>query len=317
MTDEAREDASDARDTGADLRERTGDLRDRIGDRRDGTADLRDTLADLRDSEADVREASMASGLREGEDVQAADGRADRLVRVQMAAERKDAADERSQAARGLLRGAKARRQALDERAASLVLREAGAEVREQCDLDRLDAQADRAALAHDPASAPADALTGAYQLEQGMQALQDEVNGARLAGQALSVAHIRASGSSGTQKPTQMGTNALMIRLANAIGSRLKRGDLLIRSEAAEYLCATPGTTKGQAEERLQPILSDLAEHPPPGLATIGYAALQEGDTGGSIAARARADGPSLPAVGEPGATRVAVDGSAHEPST
>ncbi len=156
-----RDHAGDARDVDADLRDRAGDARDRAGDSRDDTADHRDQLADERDRTADRRDDDAALFLRQAvSSALPVDPAVIQEVLELSAADRQEAAADRSMASQDRGVGADERLQAERDRDAALTDRGASADERANATGDRKRARAERRASARDRRAASREALT-------------------------------------------------------------------------------------------------------------------------------------------------------------
>ena len=82
------------------------------------------------------------------------------------------------------------------------------------------------------------------------------------------------------------------MVLLANGLGASLGPADLLIRCGAAEFLCILPETGPADAVDRIAPVHEAMAGPPPFGVVAVGYASLQDGDSGQQLADRAASNG-------------------------
>ncbi|GAC1442555.1 MAG: hypothetical protein NVS3B26_17240 [Mycobacteriales bacterium] len=289
---EERDNAGNSRDIGADERDQAGDQRDNAADLRDDAAHRRDKLADQRDRAADRRDVAAAPTLGTSEQVAPPASEELQIALAQSATARKAAAVDRSLASYDRQLGAQERLQAERDRDVAMTDRGAGAEGRTLSGLDRLRAQADRVASAQDRRATSTDALTGAYLRDAGMSLLQAAAAGAREHGEILTVAHLRATGPGATAaEDSQMNEDALMILLANAIGTCLRQADVLIRYEAAQFLCILVGVTRDDAVERLKDVHTALAGPPPFGVVSIGYASLMDDEPVEALIERALAD--------------------------
>lgn len=289
---EDRDDAGDSRDLGAGERDQAGDQRDEAAGLRDDAADRRDKLADQRDRVADRRDddAGAAALDKAGQGAPPTIEEM-RVVLAQAATARQEAAVDRSLASYDRQLGAGERNQAERDRDIATADRGAGAEGRVLSGQDRVRAQADRTASAQDRLATAKDALTGAYLREAGMSLLQAEVARAREHNDLLTVAHLQATGPDGAADDSQLGEDALMILLANAVGACLRQADLLIRYEAAQFLCLLVGLTRDGALERLEPVHAALAGPPPFGVVRIGYASLAADEPVEDLIGRALVD--------------------------
>lgn len=217
-------DEADARDDAADARDGAGQVRDRAADARDRAATARDDAADARDREVPQR-------------------RFDDTGTRSWAHLRADATG------------------AADDRRSARSDRHAGANERGRAGADRGTASADRGAAAREREHASLDGLTGAYVRSAGMLQLEREVLRAQRSAEPLVVAfvdvdHLKAVNDAGGHAAG----DRLLVAAVDALRSRLRLYDLVIRYGGDEFLCVLPGMPLAEAERRFLLVNEDLA---------------------------------------------------------
>jgi diguanylate cyclase (GGDEF)-like protein/PAS domain S-box-containing protein len=282
-----RDTAGDDRDSDADQRDRASDQRDQTSDQRDEIADHRDLLADERDAQANRRDDAASEQLR-GLGYSATGDAATLEEGLEVsAAARHDAAVDRTLASQDRVVGVGDRLQAERDRGHARVDRGAGADERVQAGQDRTQAQADRHTSAQDRQTSSVDALTGAYLPDAGLVALMAAMATAVRGGEPLTLAYVAVEPqAAGQQSEGQIGADALMVVVANALGARLRETDVLVRGGQRHFHCALPGLTAAAAAARMAAVHTDLA-----GLVavSVGYAELQRHETAGRLIERAK----------------------------
>jgi diguanylate cyclase (GGDEF)-like protein len=255
IDDDAAYDAARAeRQTVADERRGTGDRRAATARDRDDTASGRDRVADERDARSEVP-AEVPPDLSAIAEHEAA------LIRQleQLAAE---AAADRARAAADRARAATDRANAARERA-------------------RLQAELDRAHL---------DELTGAFRRELGRQALSNEMDRARRSDGRFVLAFVDVDDLKlvNDRDGHAAGDRALQ-GVVEAIRSRLRSFDPIIRFGGDEFVCGLSGTDLEEASTRFDAIKIAVVADAHVGI-SVGLAALQAGDTVDGLTERADA---------------------------
>jgi len=210
--------------------------------KRDEVAALRDLQADVRDRTADLRD-------RASDDHERALGRAARYpanARGAAAADRARAAEDRARAAEDRKRAAEDREHAL-------------------ADLEK----------------AQVDDLTGFYRRSLGYAVLQREIDRSRRADSQLVFAYCdvdelkRINDSDG-----HSAGDALLQAVAQALRTRLRSYDPVVRVGGDEFVCALPGVDIDQAARIFGDIQKELASAQPESSVSFGLAALEAGDS-------------------------------------
>lgn len=299
-----RDDAGNVRDELAQTRDDAGDLRDEAARVRDRAARGRDIAAERRDREADVRdalalqgEAGNRSGSRSGP-VSPTTAWAD----VRSAVARRDAAGDRLHAARDREAGAAERTEAGDDRVISLTDRDSGASERAEAEADRGSSQSDRDSGAEERveagrdrsialgdrafsstalANASKDGLTGVYTRAAGTVELQREVDRARRTGQSLVLAFLDVDGLKAVNDAGgHAAGDRVLVRVAEALRTKLRPYDLIVRYGGDEFVCALAGASSADADQCLQRVRAVLAAGAEPASVTAGTTDLRPGDT-------------------------------------
>jgi diguanylate cyclase (GGDEF)-like protein len=305
---EADQSASDTDRAVADS-DLTASDRDQVAASADQSASDRDQRASDRDlnethpvDAARWRTHEISQADREASTAQRA---ASAVLRAQAAAERLDAADRRDEASR--LRdlaaaardsaaqardrlaakddpagpAAEARSQAAADRARAAADRERAAADREQAAIDR---QQVRAALSQ----AQLDELTGTYRRGLGTLALQREINRARHSGGQLVLAFVDVDGlKQVNDRAGHAAGDALLIRVAATIRTKLRSYDPLVRFGGDEFVCAFADFDIAGARRRFDEIRAALAETGEECSISVGFAELQSGDNLEDLTAR------------------------------
>ena len=230
-----------------------------IRDRRAATARDRDETATARDHVADERDArSEAPADPPGDPTALAEHEA--LLIRQLEALTAEAAADRARAAADRARAATDRANAARERA-------------------RLLAELDRAHL---------DELTGAFRRELGRQALSNEMERARRSDGRFVLAFVDVDDLKvvNDRDGHAAGDRALRA-VVNAIRSRLRSFDPIIRFGGDEFVCGLSGTDLEEASTRFEEIRRAVAADAQVGI-SVGLAALAPGDTVDGLTERA-----------------------------
>ena len=301
-----RDDAGDRRDLVADLRDQTGDRRDKMADHRDRVADARDRFGAERDEAAEARDLDAER--------MEADSRPEQVIETgrRYAAARRDAAADRRRASLDRLEGATERSQAGADRDTALTDRSAGATERFQAELDRNIASADRGSGANERARSAEDRstahtdrdasereritlvlddLTGTFVRGPGLSGLDREMHRATLAGESLVLAFVDVDGLKQVNDASGHAAGDRVLRqVADALRTRLRPEDILIRFGGDEFVCAVSGLPAADVEQRLALVNADLAASPGRPSVTVGVAEMKHGDTAQTLIAGADA---------------------------
>lgn len=296
--------AADRRDHAGGQRDVSGDERDIAGDERDGVGDRRDLAGSERDDAAMRRDlraerfgrgrlartvASMGSALARRD--AASDRRRAAEDRRAGALERNEASRDRDRAHADRIAGRAERVQAETDRGVSATDRAAGSSERGSSGEDRDSASADRDASAVDRERASFDGLTSAYLRDAGLVELHRDIARSRRDAQALIVAFVdidrlkRVNDSRG-----HAAGDRLLVEVANALRTRLRSYDLIIRYGGDEFVCALSGMSLADATRRFDQVNLALAATPEGGSVTIGLAELELDDEIEDVFARADA---------------------------
>jgi GGDEF domain-containing protein len=279
---------ADSRDVAGDRRDRAGDIRDQAADLRDNASDLREQVRDRREALANERERILEQRERAfathdpavpatrprlaAADPKQHDAPPDRFP-AEPSSDPTQGADERATAAAE-------RNKAHLERDLAQAGRSTAASARQQATVDRSASQPDRGVAALDR-SMHLDALTGAHQWPAGLSAIETETQQAQRDGDTITVVNVRLSTHDDAGQPVeQLAEDNALVFVANAFGTALRTGDLLVRTGTRELICLLRGLTPSQVQDRLTLVRQGLATHPH--LAanlTVGYAVLHDGE--------------------------------------
>jgi diguanylate cyclase (GGDEF)-like protein len=230
-----------ARAQAADRRVRVAAARDEAAKRRDLAAQARDKAASDRDRESAKIERKMAS---RGASLRAALAHAAE-IRASAAKDRARAAEDRAQAAAD-------RRHAAQERDAALT------------ELHR----------------AHIDDLTGAFRRGSGQDALQRELDRARRDGGGLVLAFVDVDGLRGiNNRDGHPAGDALLRDVVEAIRSKIRSYEPIVRFGGDEFVCAITGIDLEQAYKRFMEVEASLAARNGGAAVSIGLAELQPED--------------------------------------
>lgn len=274
-----REAALDAREHAADERERDLNAAEDAGlgrqgqasQRRDADAGQRDTLADGRDVAAGARDEVAVSREADATGVIAqptlgppALMQAFAVLRTGSEADRKKAGADRELSAW--------------DRAASLADRVASGH-------DRNVASAQRESAIH-------DGLTGALRREQGLFALEQEVGRAGRAAGLLCFAFVDVDGLKVVNDSVSHAAGDQVLRtVSHALRAHLRPHDSIVRYGGDEFVCALPGLTLNEVQERFDAINVTLADGAVPASVTTGLAMGAQGETVQDLIGRADAE--------------------------
>jgi diguanylate cyclase (GGDEF)-like protein len=254
-----------ARAEGTLERDATRTVRVQIASEREAPARSRDQTARARDRTADERDLAAEESDREAE---------------QLAQEL--GSDTNRRAAAALELAAAARAQAAATRRQAAVDRERAAQDREAAaqDRERLQSELERAHL---------DELTGAYRRGMGATLMRHEIERARRLKGDLALAYLDVDGLKEINDRLGHGAGDVLLRaLVEALQSRLRPYDPVVRWGGDEFVCALSGTDLKVAASRFDQALGVLAESQPAAAISVGLAALRDGDTLETLVERA-----------------------------
>jgi diguanylate cyclase (GGDEF)-like protein len=231
-------------------------LRSQVTVEREAAAAIRDEMARLRDEAAEARD-------------EAAEAR-DSSLRIEAQAtgpieERLDAALMAAAAARAEARKARLRAVADRERAAS----------------DRERAAEDRLRSAAELRRAHLDQLTGAYRREMGEVAIQHEIERARRTRQPLMLAYVDVDGLKAVNDDRgHAAGDALLRDVAEAIRSKLRPYDPMVRMGGDEFVCTFVSEDEESAGKRFGEIRAALGGGDAPVSVSVGFTGLRPEDS-------------------------------------
>jgi diguanylate cyclase (GGDEF)-like protein len=169
---------------------------------------------------------------------------------------------------------------------------------------DRVRAAADRARAASDRAyaarerrrletelhAAQLDDLTGAYRREMGELALTNEIARARRSDGRFVIAFVDVDGLKAVNdRDGHAAGDRILQTVVDAIRSRLRPFDPIVRYGGDEFVCGLSGTDLPQAERRFDAIGIAIESETHVGI-SVGLAALAPGETPGQLTERADA---------------------------
>ena len=190
--------------------------------------------------------------------------------------------DASRRAAAALELAAAARAQAAATRRQAAVDRERAARDREAAALDRerLQSELERAHL---------DELTGAYRRGMGATLMRHEIERARRLKGDLALAYLDVDGLKEINDRLGHGAGDVLLRaLVEALRSRLRPYDPVVRWGGDEFVCGVSNTTLEVAGDRFDQALKVLAESQPAAAVSVGLASLRDGDTLETLVERA-----------------------------
>jgi diguanylate cyclase (GGDEF)-like protein len=238
-------------------RDATRTVRGQIASERDERATGRDETARGRDRTADARDRVAEESDREAEEIAHELG-----------------SDANPRAAAALEFAAAARAQAAATRSQAAVDRERAAGDREAAaqDRERLQGELERAHL---------DELTGAYRRGMGETVMRHEIERTQRLNGDLALAYMDVDGLKEINDHLGHGAgDALLHDLVEALRSRLRPYDPVVRWGGDEFVCAVSDTTLEVAGGRFEEALRILAVSQPGAGISVGLAELIEGDT-------------------------------------
>jgi diguanylate cyclase (GGDEF)-like protein len=201
-----------------------------------------------------------------------------------LARARREAAADRRSAAMDRLAAAGERGAAQLDRGSALLDRAAGTTHRAQ-------AAADRGASADEREAASLDGLTGAHNRGPGVVELEREMARAKRAAQSMVVAFFDVDRLKVINDSRgHVAGDRMLLEVVQALRSKLRSFDLVIRYGGDEFVCALPGTNIVDARKRLAEINAVLADAVEPGSVTVGLAEMREDDSAADLIARADA---------------------------
>jgi diguanylate cyclase (GGDEF)-like protein len=238
------------RDATRAVRGQIASERDEQAKGRDETARARDRTADERDQAADERDREMEELAREL------------------------GSDANPPAAAALEFAAAARAQAAATRTQAAV-------DRERAGRDREAAAGDRMRILGELQRAHLDDLTGAYRRGMGETVIRHEIERARRLRGDLALAYMDVDRLKETNDRLGHGAGDALLRdLVEALRSRLRPYDPVVRWGGDEFVCAVSDTTLEVAGGRFDEALEVLVESQPGAAISVGLAALRDGDT-------------------------------------
>jgi diguanylate cyclase (GGDEF)-like protein len=238
-------------------RNATRTVRGQIASERDEQAQRRDETARARDRTAEERDRAAEESDRDSEELA-----------------RELGSDANPGAAAALDFAAAARAQAAATRAQAAVERERAARDREAAARERkqLHAELERAHL---------DELTGAYRRGMGETVIRHEIDRARRLNGDLALAYMDVDGLKEINDRLGHGAGDALLRdLVEALRSRLRPYDPVVRWGGDEFVCAVSNATLEVAGGRFNEALEILTESQPGAGISVGMAELIEGDT-------------------------------------
>jgi diguanylate cyclase (GGDEF)-like protein len=249
------------RDLAGVRRDEIAELRDEAADERDRAASQRDVEAELRDEEADARDREATSE---------SDGATDHATAL----------------------SAEARREAASDRRGAARDRKAGAVERGEAEKDRSTALDDRDTAATDLLYASLDGLTGVYTRAAGLVELKREVDRSQRTSEPLVLLFVDVDGLKAVNDAGgHVAGDRLLVRVAQALETRLRPYDVVVRYGGDEFVCALAGASQAEAERRLESVRAALADHAEPATMTAGLSELRANDTVESLVGRADDD--------------------------
>jgi diguanylate cyclase (GGDEF)-like protein len=150
----------------------------------------------------------------------------------------------------------------------------------------------DRARAALDRELSESDDLTGVRRRGPGLIQLAKEIDRTRRASQPLVLAFIDVDALKHVNDTQgHLAGDALLRSMADALRTRLRSYDLIIRVGGDEFICALPDSKVESVRHRFAEAGVALAASRTGGSITVGYAQLADGDSAEGLIARADAD--------------------------
>jgi diguanylate cyclase (GGDEF)-like protein len=241
--------------------EKTATARDDVAEGRDRRAERRDEVADARDAAADDRDRAATGG---------------NATTFDRSPEESAAGDTPA---------------AVSDRTAASWNRTAAKGDRGEAAHDRYAAAADRDASAHERAAASLDELTGAHRRGAGFMELDREVARAHRTEQPLVLAFVDVDGLKEINDSRgHLAGDRVLREVVSTLRTKLRSYDLIVRFGGDEFLCAIPGVSLAEAEERLAAVNTVLTAFPAHASVTTGLADLAADDSLEDLIARADA---------------------------
>ena len=162
------------------------------------------------------------------------------------------------------------------------------AEDRARAISDRLNAARERGRLEGELEAAHLDELTGAYRREMGRLALSHEIDRARRSDGRFVVAFVDVDRlKTVNDRDGYAAGDRVLQSVAQAIRTRLRSFDPIIRYGGDEFVCGLPGTDITEAERRFDLIGIAVEADARVGI-SVGLAELEPGDTADALTERA-----------------------------
>lgn len=220
---------------------------------RDATADRRDRIAHGRDASGQARDARTSGTARAGSASDALLLKQLEELGAQAAADRARAAADRERAAR-----------------------------------DRAKAARERARLEEELRSAYLDDLTGAYHRQMGRLALSHEIDRARRSDGRFVLAFVDVDGLKDVNdREGHTAGDRVLQTVVNAMRTRLRSFDPIIRYGGDEFVCGLIGTDRAEVKRRFDAIAAAIRAEVNVGI-SVGLATLALGDTADKLIKRA-----------------------------
>jgi diguanylate cyclase (GGDEF)-like protein len=222
---------------------------------RDATADQRDTIADARDGAGRARDTRTTEAARAASKADAPLLKQLEELGAQAAADRDRAATDRARAAR-----------------------------------DRVKAAKERARLEAELRSAYLDDLTGAYHRQMGRLTLSHEIDRARRSDGRFVLAFVDVDGLKDVNdRDGHAAGDRVLQTVVNAMRTRLRSFDPIIRFGGDEFVCGLIGTDRSEVKRRFDAIGAAIRAEANVGI-SVGLATLAPGDTADRLIERADA---------------------------